>query len=460
MDFLDSLITHLDQSLKDDCDSNITFGNIIQDGYDQEVDDLRSILSEWSQWIDEYMQRLSEELWVKNVKIKYTGNMWYFIELPKNFTDIPECMIHKQSLQNVSRYTTLELQKYEQKLQSAENDLQEREYVLFQEIRENVILEYNNIHDLWKNIAYFDFLSSWAFLSLKQSWSTPEISQKTLLDIRWGRHPVLTLSMDDFISNDLAMDSHKRVHIITGPNMGWKSTFLRQNALLILLAHIWYDIPAISAKIPLTDAIFSRVGAGDNLYMGQSTFMVEMQEVSYILHKATKKSFIIIDEVGRGTSTYDGLSLAWAILHYIHNEIKSKLLFATHYHEIIDHSEKLSACENFSVAVWENSENLVFLRKIIPGGMKKSYGIEVAKIAGIPDEVLQEAQSTLKEYYAQNTQQQIAFSTEETTLNSQQTNSNTHPTLTKIQELSLDHMTPFWALELLHEFKEQLKNQE
>lgn len=256
------------------------------------------------------------------------------------------------------------------------------------------------------------------------------------------------------------MDSHKRVHIITGPNMGWKSTFLRQNALLILLAHIWYDIPAISAKIPLTDAIFSRVGAGDNLYMGQSTFMVEMQEVSYILHKATKKSFIIIDEVGRGTSTYDGLSLAWAILHYIHNEIKSKLLFATHYHEIIDHSEKLSACENFSVAVWENSENLVFLRKIIPGGMKKSYGIEVAKIAGIPDEVLQEAQSTLKEYYAQNTQQQIAFSTEETTLNSQQTNSNTHPTLTKIQELSLDHMTPFWALELLHEFKEQLKNQE
>ncbi|MCP4523300.1 MAG: DNA mismatch repair protein MutS, partial [Candidatus Gracilibacteria bacterium] len=356
------------------------------DGYDNDVDSMRDLIQTSNNWLAGYQADLITQTGISKLKIKFTGASGYFIEVSKlNISKVPDTFIHKQSLVNAARFITPELKEFEGKLLEAEENLASKEYEIFGSVREQVLEHFSDIKSLGKKTAYIDFITTAAEVAYKNNYVKPEIVEKSILKIEGGRHAVIEQMESNFISNDLVLNNKDFIHIITGPNMGGKSTFLRQNALIVLMSHIGVFVPAKSAKIPLTDRIFSRVGATDNLFLGQSTFMVEMQEIANILHNSTNKSFVIIDEVGRGTSTYDGMSLAWAILKENHDKIKSRTLFATHYHELIDESEQLPGVKNFSVAVGEDEEKLIFLRKIIPGGIKKSFGLEVARIAGVSD---------------------------------------------------------------------------
>ncbi|QFR39461.1 DNA mismatch repair protein MutS [Candidatus Gracilibacteria bacterium 28_42_T64] len=398
VDQIENIIHLIDKTLKEDADNTITGGNIIADGFDTQVDQYRKIIATSNQWLAGYQADLVKQYSLSTLKIKFTGASGYFIEIPKSqLSKVPDIFTHKQSLVNASRFVTQELKEFEYKLLESESSLAQREYELFLELRAEILNDFKTVKQAGNNISNIDFVSNLAYVAYENSYIKPELISGDNLEIIGGRHIVVEQMEKDFISNDLNLTSKDFVHIITGPNMGGKSTFLRQNALIVLLAHIGSFVPAEKAKIPLTDRIFSRVGASDNLFLGQSTFMVEMQEVANILHNSTSKSFVIIDEVGRGTSTYDGMSLAWAILKENHDKIKARTLFATHYHELIDESKKLKGVKSFSVAVGESEENLVFLRKIIPGGIKKSFGLEVARIAGISKGVISEAKNMLRQ---------------------------------------------------------------
>ena len=390
---IQDIIDLLDASLIEDGETNIMWGNIIQLGYDKEIDTYRNLIEDSHRWLSEYQKGLVEKLQITTLKIKYTNASGYFIEVPKSqISKVPDSFTHKQTLVNAGRFVTLELVEFGSQLLEAQNNMAEKEYEIFQDIRAKILTQYSLMKQASKNISVVDFISSLWEVSYSSGYVCPKITESYRLSIKEWRHPVIEGIEKSFISNNLTLMRNDFTHIITGPNMGWKSTFLRQNALLLVMAHIGSYIPAQEAEIGLVDKIFSRVGAHDNLFFWKSTFMVEMQEVANILNNATEKSFIIIDEVGRGTSTYDGMSLAWSILRHIHDKLKTKTLFATHYHEIIDESVTLKNASNHSVAVGENEENLVFLRKIIPWGIKKSYGLEVAKIAGIEKDIILEAE--------------------------------------------------------------------
>jgi len=392
------IIKLLDVSIKEDCENTLTSGNIIKDNYDKKVDEYRWLVNNSKDWLADYQSKLILDTKISWLKIKFTWVSWYFIEVTKsNLKNIPDYFTHKQTLVNASRFITLELKEFEKKLLNAQSILNQREYDIFLDIRLEILSKFNKIKNFSKKTSYIDFCS-WLWLTAYKNWySRPIITTKYDLDIKWGRHPIIENIEKDFISNDLLFNKSNYINIITWPNMWWKSTFLRQNALIILMSHIWSFVPAKNATIPLTDKIFSRVWATDNLFFGQSTFMVEMQEMANILNNSTKNSFVIIDEIGRWTSTYDWMSLAWAILKYIHDNIKSKTLFATHYHELIDESKELSWVNNFSVSVWENNWTLVFLRKIVQGWIKKSFWLEVASLAWININIIKEAKKMLKE---------------------------------------------------------------
>jgi len=364
MKLLNELIELIDTAIDPDTDNVLTQWGIIAKGYNKEIDTYRNIIEKWHEWIADYKRELIEKTQIKNLRIKYTNNTGYFIEVSKNhISHLPEEFIHIQTLVSAVRYSTPSLQKFQSDSQLASSALYDIEYNSFLEIRNSVSWYFEYLYWLSRKIEKLDFYTNAAHISLKNNYITPKFSSQYAIDIVWWRHPVMEQVVDDFIKNDISL-KNQYIHVITWPNMWWKSTFLRQNALLILLSHIWFDIPATSAQISITDRIFSRVWSWDNLFLGQSTFMVEMQEIAYILRNSTEKSFIIIDEIWRGTSTYDWMSLAWSILQYIHNTIKAKTLFATHYHEIIDFSTELSWAENYSVAVWENDKNIIFLRNL------------------------------------------------------------------------------------------------
>ncbi|PIE84950.1 DNA mismatch repair protein MutS [Candidatus Gracilibacteria bacterium] len=397
MEEIKKIIKIIDDSILEDSKNSITSGGIIKDTYNEEIFNYRDIILNSKDWLSNYQIKLSKETGIGNLRIKFTSASGYFIEISKSqVSKVLPNFIHKQTLVNASRYITVELKEFEQKLLEAERILAEKEYEIFLEIRAVILSKFEAIKKVDHKIAYIDFVCSLSYVSLNNDYCRPMIGQKPEINIVGGRHPVIENIEKDFISNELILNNNDYIHIITGPNMGGKSTYLRQNSLIILMAHIGSFVPAKEVKISVIDKLFSRVGASDNLFLGQSTFMVEMQEMANIINNSTEKSFIIIDEIGRGTSTYDGISLAWSILKYIHSNIKAKTLFATHYHELIDESLSLKGVSNYSVAVGENDKNLVFLRKIIPGGIKKSFGIEVAKIAGINDSILKEARNMLK----------------------------------------------------------------
>ncbi len=397
MENIKKIIELIDASIKPDAQMNIMWWEIIADNYDSRVDYYRWLVANSMDWLTNYQSELSQKYNLNNLKIKYTWASGYFIELPKSQSkNVPDIFIHKQTLVNASRYITVELKQYEEEVLEAEWNKAAREYEIFLDVREKILDNFEWIKKVGEQTSYIDFIASFSQVAYTSNYIKPEMSNAYDFQVLWGRHPVIEQTEKDFISNDLTLTDKKYVHIITWPNMWWKSTFLRQNALILLMAHIGSFVPARKAIIPLTDRVFSRIWANDNLYLWQSTFMVEMQEVANILNNSTKNSFVIIDEVGRWTSTYDGMSLAWAILRENHDKIKAKTLFATHYHELIDESKKLSGVENFSVAVWENEDNLIFLRKIIPWWIKKSFWLEVARIAWISNETIKEARKMLK----------------------------------------------------------------
>ncbi len=455
MNDLDFIIDLIERSIDDNAENNITWWNIIASWFNDGIDQDRKVVEEAYQWISEYKKQLSEELKLPHLKIKFTNNSWYFIELPiSQVSKVPEYFIQKQTMTQVVRYTTDRLRGFELKLQEASSHLFEREYNCFIDIRDNIMKHFNYLYNISRYISEIDYYSNWAYITVNKWYCTPKITEKYALKILWWRHPVIEVNTQDFITNDLDFSKKDFVHVITGPNMWGKSTYLRQNALIILLAHMGYNIPAISWEIPITDKMFSRVWSWDNLFLWQSTFMLEMQEISYILHHSTKKSFVIIDEIGRGTSTYDGMSLAWSILRHNHDEIKAKTLFATHYHEIIDHAWELKGVSNHSVAVGENDDNIVFLRKIIPWGIKKSYGIEVAKLAGIPENVLSEAKKMMSQLQFPSQIQQLSF-WEESNLEVKLPKQN--EVLEKLKEIDINSLSPIEALIEIKKLQEQVK---
>ena len=456
MQNIGKIIDLISKSIKDDPELLLTQWGIIKDNYDSKVDEYRDILNNSKDWLAEYQARLIEKTWISTLKIKYTNVSGYFIEVPKSQTwKILDDFIQKQTLVNASRYITKELKDFEEKYNSALNFLASREYDIFQEVRLEILDNFNEIKKLSEKVAYTDFLSWFANLAYYNNYSRPAITKKYDLDIIQARHPVLEHIEDEFISNDLKLDKSEFIHIITWPNMWWKSTFLRQNALIILMSHLWSFVPAKKAVIPLTDKIFSRVWASDNLFLWQSTFMVEMQEMANILNNATKNSFIIIDEIGRWTSTFDWMSLAFAILKNLYEKIKAKVLFATHYHELVDESVRFRWVKSFSVAVSENNWNLVFLRKIIAWALRKSFWIEVAKLAWINNEVLNDAKNmlrTLEKNSFSNSQLDLWFDTKKTQIiekiiykESEQCN--------KLKNIDINNLTPIEALNLLSQLK-------
>lgn len=378
-------------------------GGIIKEGYNEDVDRLRRAKSEGKDWLLNLETTEREKTGIKNLKIRYNKVFGYYLEVTNSFKNmVPDYYIRKQTLANAERYIIPELKDLEDTILGAEDKLYALEYELYSEIRNKIATEIMRIQQTANAISKLDVIASLAVVAEKNNYVRPKINEKGVIDIKEGRHPVVEkmIPNDLFISNDTYLDDKKnRISIITGPNMAGKSTYMRQVAQIVLMAQIGSFVPASSANIGMVDRIFTRVGASDDLASGQSTFMVEMNEVANILRNATNKSLLILDEIGRGTSTFDGLSIAWAVVEHISNSklLGAKTLFATHYHELTELEGKIDNVNNYCIAVKEKGDDIVFLRKIVKGGADKSYGIQVAKLAGVPDSVIQRAKEIVQE---------------------------------------------------------------
>jgi len=402
-DELKDVFELISKSVNEDPPVTVREGNIIRTGYNEQVDTLRKAKTEGKSWLAELEEREREKTGIKNLRIRYNRVFGYYFEVTNSFKDqVPDYFIRKQTLTNAERYTTEELQKMEESILGAEDKLLGLEYDLFTEVREKVAVEVKRIQETARCIAAVDVLVSLAEVAEKNRYVRPAVNKKGTIRIKSGRHPVVERMMESgtFVENDTFLDESKnRISIITGPNMAGKSTYMRQTALIVLMAQMGSFVPAAEADIGICDRIFTRVGASDDLSSGQSTFMVEMTEVANILRNATKDSLIILDEIGRGTSTFDGLSIAWAVVEHISNPhlIGAKTLFATHYHELTELEGTLSGVNNYCIAVKEQGDDIVFLRKIVRGGADKSYGIQVAKLAGVPEPVIERARELVEE---------------------------------------------------------------
>jgi DNA mismatch repair protein MutS len=403
MDTLEDLCTLIKDSIIDDPPLAMKEGGIIRDGYNEEADTLRRAKSEGKGWLAKLEEDEREKTGIKNLKIKYNKVFGYYLEVTNSYKDmVPDYYSRKQTLANAERYITPKLKELEDTILGAEDKLYALEYELYSKVRNIIAGEVVRIQKTAKSVAALDVFTSLALVAERGNYTRPKINEKGIIDIKDGRHPVVErmIPNDMFISNDTYLDDKKqRISIITGPNMAGKSTYMRQAALIVLMAQLGSFVPAGSANIGLVDRIFTRVGASDDLASGQSTFMVEMTEVANILRNATSKSLLILDEIGRGTSTFDGLSIAWAVVEYI-SDIRllgAKTLFATHYHELTELEGKIENVNNYCIAVKEKGEDIVFLRKIVKGGADKSYGIQVAKLAGVPDIVIDRAKEIVDE---------------------------------------------------------------
>ncbi len=405
MDGLIDIADIIDKAIVDEPPIAVREGGIIKEGYNEEVDKLREAKTKGKEWIADLESFERERTGVKSLKIKYNKVFGYCIEITNTYKDsfeIPEDYTRKQTLTNAERYITPKLKELEDMILGAEDRLASLEYNLFSELRDNIAADVVRIQNTAKAVAKIDVFTSLAYVAEKNGYVCPKINEKGLINIKNGRHPVVEkmIPNDMFVSNDTNLDnSSNRVSIITGPNMAGKSTYMRQTALIVLMAQIGSFVPAESANIGVCDRIFTRVGASDDLASGQSTFMVEMTEVANILRNATSSSLLILDEIGRGTSTFDGLSIAWAVVEHICNTklLGAKTLFATHYHELTELEGTLPGVNNYCIAVKEQGDDIVFLRKIVKGGADKSYGIQVAKLAGVPDNVINRAKELVLE---------------------------------------------------------------
>ena len=403
MDSLEDITDLIKHAIVDEPPLAQKDGGIIREGFNEDVDKFRSARTDGKKWLTELETKERERTGIKSLKIKYNRVFGYALEVTNTFKElVPENYIRKQTLANAERYITEELKNLENMILGAEDKLYALEYELFSNVRDKVGQEVIRIQRTAKAIAGLDVFASLALVAERNHYVRPKVNEGGIIDIKGGRHPVVEqmIDKDMFIANDTYLDNtKKRVSIITGPNMAGKSTYMRQTALIVLMAQIGSFVPADKAVIGIVDRIFTRVGASDDLASGQSTFMVEMTEVANILRNATAKSLLILDEIGRGTSTFDGLAIAWAVIEHISNTklCGAKTLFATHYHELTELEGKLSGVTNYCIAVKEKGDDIVFLRKIVKGGADKSYGIQVAKLAGVPDSVINRAKELVEE---------------------------------------------------------------
>lgn len=458
-------------------------GNIIKDGYNSDVDELRGLNTNGKQKLAELEEREREKTGIKNLRVKFNKVFGYSIEVTNSFLDkVPESYIRKQTLTNGERYITEELKELEDKILNSKDRLYELEYNLFSEVRDRIAANISRILLTADTIAYIDVLQSLSFAAEHYGYCRPKINNKGYIRVKDGRHPVVERMMDSgaYIPNDINLDNKSNmISIITGPNMAGKSTYMRSSALITLMAHVGSFVPAREADISIVDRIFTRVGASDDLSSGQSTFMVEMTEVANILRNATKDSLIILDEIGRGTSTFDGLSIAWAVVEYIADKKKlgAKTLFATHYHELTELEGKIPGLNNYCVAVKENGNDVVFLRKIVPGGADRSYGIHVAMLAGVPDSVLNRANEIVAELSDNDITYNIGAIAEvsganvlgngrgvrrydEVDLNQMSIfeTLNDDDIITELKNLDLTHMTPMDAMNHLFKLQNEINN--
>ena len=477
LDCLEDIYSRIDDSIMEEPPISVREGGIIKSGYLEEIDRLRNAKTEGKTWLAKLEEEEREKTGIKNLKIKYNKVFGYYLEVTNSFLSmVPDYFIRKQTLSNAERFITPELKELEDTILGAEDRLFTLEYNLFCEIRDKIALEVERIHKTAKAIARLDAMVSLAFVAEQNNFVRPQINEQGIIHIKDGRHPVVEKMMGGqlFIANDTYLDNDKkRISIITGPNMAGKSTYMRQTALIVLMAQMGSYVPASEANIGIVDRIFTRVGASDDLASGQSTFMIEMTEVANILRNATPNSLLILDEIGRGTSTFDGLSIAWAVVEHISNPqlLGAKTLFATHYHELTELEGKLDNVNNYCIAVKENGDDIVFLRKIIPGGADKSYGIQVAKLAGVPESVILRA----KDIVEQLVENDLAIHTERIQDDKPKKYTRKKNELElgqislfdtmgddviieDIRNLDLSSMTPIDALNKLNELQKQIHN--
>ena len=473
LDCLKDLYELLDQSLLEEAPISVRDGDIIKEGYNEEVDRLRSAKTEGKTWLAKLEADEKEKTGIKNLKIKYNKVFGYYLEVTNSFKNlVPDYYVRKQTLTNSERYITPELKELEDTILGSEDRLVQLEYELFRQIREEIAKNVQRIQTTAKAIAKIDTFVSLAVVASQNNYCRPEINEEGVIDIKGGRHPVVEKMIDNdlFIDNDTYLDNNNnRVSIITGPNMAGKSTYMRQSALIVLMAQIGSFVPATSANIGIVDRIFTRLGASQDFASVQSTFMVEMNEVSNILRNATSNSLLILDEIGRGTSTFDGLSIAWAVVEHISNPelLGAKTLFAPHYHELTELEGKISSVNNYCIAVKEKGDDIVFLRKIIKGGADKSYGIQVAKLAGLPESVVERAKEIVEQLLKNDitdTVKNIAVSVEEEPEyngEAEQLSLFGDTSDEKIKEdiLSIDigRLTPIEAINKLYELQNKVK---
>ena len=464
LDTCQDLAKLIDSAIVEEPPITIKEGGIIKQGYNDEVDEYKNASIQGKQWLLELEQKEKEQTGIKNLKIGFNKVFGYFIEVTKsNLNLVPERYIRKQTLTNGERYITEELNELESKVLGAEEKLISLEYKLFIQIRDILAQNIKRLQSTANIIATIDVLTSLAKVAEDMNYVCPIVDNSGEIYIKNGRHPVIEKMIDSgsFVANDTFLNKEQdRLSIITGPNMAGKSTYMRQVALITLMAQIGSFVPATSARIGVVDKIFTRVGASDDLSMGQSTFMVEMMEVATILREATANSLIILDEIGRGTSTYDGLSIAWAVVEHITNKEKcgAKTLFATHYHELTELENKIEGVKNYSIAVKEKGEDIIFLRKIIPGGTDESYGIHVAKLAGVPQVVVKRSNEILKSLERKNMLNQ------KKTENKKQTegqldfyNYKLAEIAHEIDKININELTPIDALNTLMKIKEKMQ---
>ena len=392
------LVELISRAIVDEPGMALKEGGMIRDGFDTALDELRAAMRGGKDWIAKLQQDEILRTGIQSLKVRFNSVFGYYIEVTKtNLDKVPANYVRKQTIANGERFITPELKEMEGRILGAEERSMKLEYELFQRVREEVLGRLAGIQQTAGALAQLDVLGMFAETARLYNYCRPQMGDERMLLIRDGRHPVLEQNLNEerFVPNDTRLGPETQIALITGPNMAGKSTYIRQVALLVLLAHTGSFIPAAEARIDLVDRIFTRIGASDDLARGQSTFMVEMCETANILNNATRQSLIVLDEIGRGTSTFDGLSLAWSIVEHLHNQVGAKTLFATHYHELTELASRLPRLRNFNVAVREWHDQIVFLRKIVEGGTDKSYGIQVARLAGVPKPVLERAKEIL-----------------------------------------------------------------
>ena len=458
----EELAARLQQAIVDEPPFSVREGGMIRTGYNQELDELHLIAADNKTWMQNFEQKIKEETGIKTMKVGFNKVFGYYIEVSKGqSSSVPPYFVRKQTLVNAERYIVPELKEFENKILGAKEKIEQLEYYLFDELRTLIRGKIKEIQETARAVSYIDVLTGLAEAAYKYNYVRPELNNNGEIKIVDGRHPVVErlLEKEIFVPNNTNLNNtDERMIIITGPNMAGKSTYMRQVALLVLMTQIGSFIPARQASVCPVDKIFTRVGASDDLATGQSTFMVEMNEVAQILKYATKNSLIILDEVGRGTSTFDGMSIAHAVMEYIHDRIKAKTLFATHYHQLIALEDVLSGVKNYSVAVKERGKDIIFLRRIVPGGTDRSYGVHVARLAGLPKKVLERSEELLKEYDNDNgrVQQPAAAAAQQDNMMGSLFGSSIANELLKLDVMS---MTPIEAMSALYKLQDEARKE-